>query len=200
MIARCALVLVAAMLVSAVAPDPASARRKKPRLGVFGTINGKAFKATNLRNPDDPCVNGIYRPADGGITFAALECRGKRRRQGVAAKKNYKIVVMACANFDQSRDPSILPLEITCLASVYSEVKTGRFGIPLSQTQWGSSIEFTNPTSPTSSVRMRIDAVDGATVRGAFYGVFDQPIEGDASSTPAPISGEVQFDFPFRVQ
>ncbi len=52
----------------------------------------------------------------------------------------------------------------------------------------------------TSNVRMRIDAVDGANVRGAILGVFDVPVTGAASAVPARISGEVQFNFPFEVR
>lgn len=37
-------------------------------------------------------------------------------------------------------------------------------------------------------------------VRGVVFGVFDQPLSGAASSVPASISGEVQFNFPFEIQ
>jgi hypothetical protein len=54
---------------------------------------------------------------------------------------------------------------------------------------------------------MRIDAFDGTTVRGAIYGVFDDldlpappAVTGTPPTAPAPISGELLFDFPFRVQ
>jgi hypothetical protein len=67
-------------------------------------------------------------------------------------------------------------------------------------TQWGANFDFTDPAQPTSNVRMRIDAFDGTNVRGAIFGVFDQPISGDASSVPASITGEVQFNFPFEIQ
>ncbi|MGH7894915.1 MAG: hypothetical protein ACREQL_09610 [Candidatus Binatia bacterium] len=200
MIRTSALIVVVALLGTAMVPDAAMVRKKKSHLGVFGTINGKAFKATNLLGAGDYCVNGIYRPGDGIVTFAAIECRAKRRRQGTAVKKNYKVLAMACTNFDQNRDPNILPLDIPCPASVYEEDKTGRFGLPVSMTQWGASIDYSDPTNPTSNVRMRIDAFDGTNVRGAIFGVFDQSIQGPASTTPAPISGEVQFNFPFKIQ
>jgi hypothetical protein len=192
-------VMVAALLATTIAPRSATARKQKPASGVFGTINGKAFKATNRLGAGDYCMNGIYDRASGIVTFVALECRAKRRRQG-ATKKNFKILVMACSNYDQTRDPTVLPIELPCPSSVYEENKTGRFGIPVSRTQWGANFDFTDPANPTSNVRMRLESFDGTSVRGAIFGVFDQPIQGDASSTPAAISGEVRFDFPIVVQ
>ena len=191
------LVLVA-VLVGAMVPD-AMAGKAKERRGVFGTINGKKFKATNKEGADDPCVNGIYNPADGIVTFVALECRGRRRRQGTAVKKNYQLLVMACSNFDSNVDPTSLPVEIPCGGSGYTQTKTGRFRIPVSMTTWAANFDFPPSGSPTSNVRMRIDAFDGSLLRGAINGVFEEPLVGPASP-PAQISNEVFFDFPFQIQ
>lgn len=195
---RMTVLVLVAVLAGAMAPESMAAKAKARR-GVFGTINGKNFKAKNTGNAGDPCVNGIYRPATGSVTFVALECRGKRRRQGTAVKKNYQLLVMACANFDQNVDVSTLPLEIPCGGSGYTETKTGRFRIPVSMTTWGANFEFPPSGIPTSNVRMRIDAFDGSRVRGAIYGVFEEPLVG-AASPPAEISGELFFDFPFQIQ
>jgi len=190
------LLLAAAVLVATTVPD-ASEARKKPRRGVFGTINGKKFKATNLQGATDPCVNGIFRPNEKIIVFAALECRAKRRRQGLATKRKYEILVMACGEFSGNTSTTP-PYEIPCPNSGYSEVKAGRFGQPLSMTQWGASADLVG-TVLTSNVRMRIDAFDGTNVRGAISGVFEVPIQGNATP-PAAIAGEVQFDFPFKIE
>ena len=169
---------------------------RKPHYGVFGTINGKKFNASNVARSDDPCVNGIYDRAQGTVVFAAIECHGKRRRQGTAVKKNYKILVMACTSFTPGVVP---PYEIPCGGSAYTQTKTGRFRIPKSTTTWGANFDFTDISHPTSNVRMRVDSFDGTNLRGAIVGVFEVPLQGPASP-PAPITGEVQFNFPFKLQ
>ncbi len=193
------LLVVGALLGMVVVPGPVSARKRKPLQGVFGTIHGKKFSATNIEGAGDPCVNGIYEPSASAVTFGALECRGKRRRQGTAVKRNYKALVIGCRNFDLAANPLTPPYEIPCVVTGYSEAKTGRFGIPKSMTQWGSSIDFSNPGLPTSSVRVRVDSFDGVNVKGAIFGVFDTAQTPDAIP-PVEISGEIQFNFPFRIQ
>ena len=193
------LLVVGALVGTVVMPGPVSARKRKPVQGVFGTIHGKKFSATNISGASDPCVNGIYEPSAGGVTFAAIECRGKRRRQGTAVKKNYKTLVVACRNFDLAANPPTPPYEVPCVATGYSETKTGRFGIAKSTTTWGASIDFSNTGLPTSSVRVRVDSVDGVNVKGAILGVFDTAETPDAVP-PVAIDGEVQFNFPFEVR
>ena len=191
------LLVVVALLGGALVPETVVARAKKPHKGVFGTIHGKKFSATNIEGASDPCVNGIYTPSEGIITFGALECRGKRRRQGTAVKKNYKFLAIACG------DPAVVglapPFQVYCVATGYTEFKTGRFGIPKSMTEWGSSIDFSNPTMPTSSVTLRVDSFDGVNLKGAISGVFDTALTPDAVP-PVSIDGEVVFDFPFKIQ
>jgi hypothetical protein len=193
------LLVVVALLGTLVVPGPVSAKKRKPVQGVFGTINGKKFSATNIQGAGDPCVYGIYEPSAGGVTFTALECRGKRRRQGVAAKKNYKILLVGCRNFDLAANPLTPPYEVPCTVTGYSETKTGRYGIPKSMTQWGASIDFSNIGLPTTSVRVRVDSFDGVNVKGAVIGVFDTALTPDATP-PAAIDGEIQFNFPFEIQ
>jgi len=193
------LLVVGALLGTVIVPGPVSAGNRKPVQGVFGTIHGKKFSATNVEGAGDPCVNGIYEPSAGGVTFTALECRGKRRRQGTAVKRNYKSLVIGCRNFDLAANPLTPPYEIPCIVAGYTEAKTGRFGIPKSMTQWGSSIDFSNPGLPTSSVRVRVDSFDGVNVKGAIFGVFDTAQTPDAVP-PVEISGEIQFNFPFRIE
>jgi hypothetical protein len=192
-------VLVSLAVFAGAMASEATAARAKVRRGVFGTINGKSFKAKNTGSADDPCVNGIFRPGDGIVTFVALECRGRRRRQGTAVKKNYQLLVMACANFDPMVDVGALPLDIPCGGSGYTETKTGRFRIPVSMTTWGANFEFPPSGIPTSNVRMRIDAFDGSSLRGVIYGVFEESLVGPASP-PAQIGDELFFDFPLRIQ
>ena len=193
------LFVVLALLGTVIVPGPVSARKKKALQGVFGTIHGKKFRATNIEGASDPCVKGIYEPSVGGVTFGAIECRGKRRRQGVAVKKNYKSLVIGCRNFDPAANPPTPPYEVPCVVTGYGETKTGRFGIPKSMTQWGASIDFSNPALPTSSVRLRVDSFDGVNVKGAIVGVFDTAQTPDAIP-PVAISGEIQFNFPFKIQ
>ena len=193
------LLVVGALLGTVVVPGPVSARNRKPTQGVFGTIHGKKFSATNVEGASDPCVNGIYEPGAAGVTFQAIECRGKRRRQGTAVKKNYKTLLVGCRNFDLAANPLTPPYEVPCTVTGYSETKTGRFGIPKSMTQWGASIDFSNIALPTTSVRVRVDSFDGVNVKGAVIGVFDTALTPDATP-PAAIDGEIQFNFPFRVQ
>lgn len=202
LLGRIAALAIGALLLIA---GPVEAKRK-PKAGVFGVINGRKFAATNLNGIDDPCVSGIYNAGQGIVTFSALECRGKRRRQGTAIKikkRMYKTLSMSCSNFDPPV-PAV-PFEIPCVISIYGEWRTGRFGIPVSATQWGTTYDFGPPV--TSSVRMRIDAFDGASVRGVITGTFDElnvgpPAIGESTppTAPAAIDGELVFDFPFRVQ
>lgn len=191
---RCLSLLLAALLLLSA---PLVDAKKKPRRGVFGTINGKAFKATNLLGVDDYCVEGQFSPSERRIGFQALECRGKRRRQG-AQKKNYKIMVVSCGANGTSVDMTTVPFDVACPAAIYSEYKTGRFGIPVSSVDWMSTFEFQPDASTLSSLRLRVDAVDGANVRGALYGSFATPTNGAAG--PAAISGELSIDFPFALQ
>jgi hypothetical protein len=206
--ARVAAFGLAAWLFDTALLGDALAARGGPQAGVFGIVNGRKFKATNLNGADDPCVNGIYQPSQGIVTFAALECKGKRRRQGTAIKikkRMYKTLVMSCSNFDEQVDTTTPPYEVPCIASVYAEWRTGRFGIPVSATQWASTYDFGPPV--TSSVRMRIVEFDGTSLRGVITGTFDDlglPPPAIGSNTPptapAAIDGELEFNFPFVVR
>lgn len=195
---RTILILVA--LAAATLP-PVSVAMKKPngQVGVFGTINGKSLKATSRDGVDDPCVFGIYQPGNNILTFSALECKPKRRRQG-ATRKNYKALLISCLPADASSPPFTAPFDLTCPFSAYTETKTGRFGIPVSMTEWGADLVF-DPVSATthSQVNLHVDAFDGTTIRGTITGVFTQPLAGNATP-PAQISGEVRFEFPIEVQ
>ena len=188
------LFVVMAMAGATGAPETIAAN--KPHLGVFGTINGKKFSANNVGRSDDPCMNGIYDQKQGTVVFAAIECRGKRRRQGTAVKKNYKTLVMACTSFTPGVVP---PYTISCGGSAYTQTKTGRFGIAKSMTTWGASFDLTDIAHPTSDVSMRVEAFDGTNISGAITGVFEVPQQGPASP-PAQISGEVRFNFPIKLQ
>jgi len=190
------LLVVAATLEATVVPESVAAKANRP--GVFGTINGKRLKATNVKGADDPCMNGIYQPGTGTLVFGAIECRPRRRRQGVAVKRNYQVIVMACAQYNPNAS-IIPPYEIACPASAHTETKTGRFGQPISMATWTANFQYLeNFTIITSNVRMRIDAFEGTRVRGAIFGVFDVP--GQGASGTAPIEGEMQFNFPARIQ
>lgn len=196
---RSSVVLMVVALVGATFAPDAGARRKKSQLGVFGKINGKTFKATNLEGVNDACVNGIFNVSQKILTFGALECGKRRRRQGVAVKKNYKFVALGCS---AGADPALLaaapPYELPCYGSAYSEYKTGRFKIPVSTTTWGANFDL-SVFPPTSNLRARIDAFDGTTIRGAFFGVFEVPLVGTATP-PAQVSGEVRFELPIKAQ
>jgi hypothetical protein len=191
-------VLVAVTLFGALVSEEAVAGKKRPRQGVFGTIHGKRFSASNLEGVADPCARGIYNPNQGIVTFAALECRAKRRRQG-AVRKNYKSLVISCTRLDGTLDVPVVPYTIPCAASVYAETKTGRFGQPVSMTQWSASLDLSNPTAATSPLMMRIDAFDGTNLRGVLTGRFDTPV-GSGASGSADVSGEVTFDLPLEVR
>ena len=78
-----ALGLVAALLGTAMLPEPAAAKRK-PKDGVFGVINGRKFKATNLNGADDPCVNGIYNTSSVIGLLQRLRCQASRNQEGTA--------------------------------------------------------------------------------------------------------------------
>lgn len=192
---RLTLTLVA-LAVAATSPQLALAKKNKSPLGVFGTINGKAFKATSRNGVGDDCVKGIYKPSLNILSFVALECKAKRRRQG-AYKKNYKSVVISCLPANSQAPTMTPPYEIPCPSSVYAEARTGRFGIPVSQTNWVASYAYDLTTFTTSSgLNARIDSFDGTTIRGAFFGSFDQQGNG----TPAQVEDEVRFEFPIEVQ
>lgn len=186
------------LTVAATIP-PATLAMKKPQLGVFGTINGKSLKATNREGAGDHCVFGIYKPADNILTFTALECKAKRRRQG-ATKKNYKLLLISCLPSDASSPPLTPPFDLTCPFSAYTEAQTGRFGIPVGMTEWGADFAFDPVTAAThSQVNVRVDGFDGTTITGVVTGVFTQPLAGNATP-PAQISGEVRFAIPIQVQ
>jgi hypothetical protein len=194
--ARVGTVLLLVLVIGAAAISDAEAARKKPRYGLFGTVNGKKFSAVNIGSADDPCVTGIYKPADAILTMAALECTGPRRRRVV--KKNYKAIVLACARFDPAT-PLTPPFDIPCIASGYEEWVTGRFRIPKSSRTWTSSLQLPAGTLyPTSALNLHIESFDGTYLRGSVVGIFDTPQPG--ATGQAAISGQVTLDIPIRVQ
>jgi hypothetical protein len=163
--------------------------------GIFGTINGRKYKAKNDGTATDLCANGIYNPALKILTFGGVECKKRHR-----LKKNYRVVVLSCAHFDQRVDPASLtpPFELPCPNSAYTEYKTGRFGEIKSSATWLSTFFLDENIFPSSHLFVRVDAFDGTNVRGAFFGTFDTPGDG-ATSPAAPVNGEVQFNFPFVI-
>lgn len=196
------LLAVALLLAVATLPHAHAAKKKgKGKQGVFGAINGKPFTATNRSSAEDPCMNGIYRPDDNILTFVAVECKGKRRRQGVAMKKNYRVLAISCLRADASGPTLVPPYDVPCPFSGYTEYRTGRFGLPISQSQWTADTTYDFVTNTTGSkLHARIDAFDGTTIRGALYGEFAMPLSGPAATGPVSISGEVGFAFPVRVE
>ena len=191
--------LLAVALAGATAVSPSYA--KAPKNGVFGSINGKRFKATNVQGATDPCVAGIWDQATGVIVFSAIECKPHRRRQG-AARKNYKILVIGCNINYLMPGPTTLPLVapsmLACPSSGYTETKTGRFHIAKSMETWTSDFQLLPDSSTTSHLMMRLDSFDGSVASGALFGSFDVPQPPATGS--APINGELNFRFPFRVQ
>jgi hypothetical protein len=191
------LIVVALAGATAVPPSYAAA----PKDGVFGSINGEAFKATNVQGANDPCVMGIYNQTDGVIVFSALECKPHRRRQG-AVRKNYQTIVIACnINYTMpgpTTRPLVAPSVLACPSSGYTETRTGRFRIPKSTATWTSDFQLLPDASITSHLMLRIDTFDGSIASGALFGRFDVPGAGATGS--APVDGELRFRFPFRVQ
>jgi hypothetical protein len=185
--------------IVAAVPQAAIAKKAKTQTGVFGTINGKSLKATNREGAGDHCVFGIYKPTDNILTFSAIECKPKRRRQG-ATKKNYKILLVSCLASDAASPPLTPPFDLVCPFSAYTETKTGRFGALVSMDEWGADLTYdTTDFTTHSQVNARIDSFDGANISGVITGVFTQPLAGNATP-PAAISGEVRFSFPIQVQ
>ena len=167
----------------------------KPGFGVFATINGKKFKAVSTGEADDPCIGGFYQ-AGGGVVFTAGECRTARGRR--IARRNFKQVVFDCGVINPPAPTP--PFETPCLAAGYAEART-RNGIPAFMKLWGSSATFEVGPGGTSilhsGVNLRIDSFDGTYVRGAFFGVFDVPLQA-GTPTRAAISGEGRFYLPVR--
>jgi len=199
MMTRIAQWLVVVALVGTTAVSPSWA--KKPKNGVFGSINGKKFKATNVEGVNDHCVAGIWDQATGVIVFSAIECKPHRRRQG-AQRKNYKILVIGCNINYLMPGPTTLPLVapsmLACPSSGYTETKTGRFHIAKSMETWTSDFQLLPDFSTTSHLMMRLDSFDGSVASGALLGSFDVP-QPPATGSVA-IDGEIDFRFPFRVQ
>ena len=188
-------VLLALTLGVALLSDAAEAA--KPKFGVFATINGKKFKAPSNGKADDQCVSGYYQ-ASGGVVFGAIECHGRGHRR--RSRRNPKVLSFACGVINNPPDAPAPtpPFEAPCLAAGYAEFRTGRFGAPVSMTQWLSSFGLgPDGMTPRSGVNIRVESFDGTYVRGAFSGVFDLP-QQPGTPTQAPISGEGQFYFPVR--
>ena len=165
---------------------------KKPRYGVFATINGKKLNAASY-GPADPCVFGFYQTT-GGITFSAVECRGPRHR---LPRRTYQQVVFACSALTSPATP---PFEAACISQVYTEGRIRRLGA-FTQKIWAGTSTFElgpdNQPIVHSSVRLFVDSFDGTYVSGRFSGIFDMPQQPGAP-TQAAISGEGHFDFPVR--
>jgi len=190
---------VMAAVLSAIAVEPEALAKRKGKgggQGVFGSIGGRSFAAKSNGRTDDGCVNGIYRPAEQILALAALECKGKGRRKRV--KKNYQALALACGRFDPSTPPTP-PFEIPCSAATYQEWKTGRFRQPVSSSTWQSHfIVDTATLYPSSSVRVRIEALEGNVLRAKVFGVFQDaapPATGEKA-----IDGEIGIVVPVEVQ
>lgn len=193
-------VLLVVLSLVAVAPHANARKKSSGKQGVFGSINGKGFNATN-RGVGDLCMNGIYRPDDNILTFQAVECKGKRRRQGVAVKKNYRVMVVSCLPADASGPTLAPPYDLPCPFSAYTEYKTGRYGTPISTSTWTADTTYDVVNNLTgSALHARIDSFDGTTISGAVYGTFATPVSGPGATGPVSISGEVSFRFPVVVQ
>ena len=191
------------LLVTAiVCATTATAEAARAKDGVFGVINGLAFKATNVQGAGDHCVFGIYNQTQGVLVFSALECKPRRRRQG-AVRKNYQTIVMACnINYEMPSSttrPLAVGATLACPGSAYTETKTGRFHIPKSMATWNANTQFLPDFSITSNLKLRIDSFDGAVASGVIFGSFDDPLAPNAAA-PAVINGEITFRFPFQVQ
>lgn len=163
------------------------------RVGAFGRINGKSFRAPEAANPvGRHCV--IAAVGDGVFDLSAGECVGKGRHQ--RTRRNFKFVGFGCATFDgQDIQP---PQDLVCLSAIYVETKTTRTGRKLSEKEWQSTFSFFPLTSmpPQSTVVVHVDAIEGGRVRGSMSGVFDHPKEG---TSPSPSSVSIQsftFDVP----
>jgi len=174
---------------------PRDNRNAPSGFGVFATINGKKFKAVSTGEADDPCIGGFYQ-AGGGVVFTAGECRTARGRR--IARRNFKQVVFDCGLINPPAPTP--PFETPCLAAGYAEART-KNGIPALMKLWGSSATFEVGPGGTSilhsGVNLRIDSFDGTYVRGAFFGVFDVPLQA-GTPTRAAISGEGRFYLPVR--
>src|SRR5689334_23274151 len=191
-----------AIVVALAGATAVSSYAKAPKNGVFGSINGKKFKATNVQGANDPCVGGIWDQATGVIVFSAIECKPHRRRQG-GVRKNYKTLVIGCnINYTMpgpTTQPLVAPSMLVCPSSGYTETKTtGRFHIAKSMVTWTSDSEILPDFSISSHLMMRLDSFDGSIASGAILGSFDVPGAGATGS--AAINGEISFRFPFRVQ
>ena len=165
----------------------------KPGFGVFATINGRKFKAVSTGKADDPCIGGFYQ-VSGRVVFTAGECRTARGRR--IARRNFKQVLFDCGVIDPPAPTP--PFEVPCLAAGYAEARI-EHGILVFMKMWGSSAEFEVGPGGTSilnsAVNVRIDSFDGTYVRGAFFGVFDVPLQA-GTATQAAINGEGRFYFP----
>lgn len=195
-VGRLFLVMAIACAIMAPAADAAS------KNGVFGVINGKGFKATNVQGVGDPCAFGIYNQTQGVLVFSAIECKPRRRRQG-AVRKNYQVIVMACNINYEMPSPTTRPLAVgavlACPSSAYTETKTGRFHVPKSMATWTANTQFLPDFSITSNLKLRIDSFDGSIASGAILGSFDDPLPPNTAG-PAAIQGEIKFRFPFQVE
>lgn len=191
-----AMLTVLALMCVAATPGAMAAKKKgKAQLGVFGTVNGKSFKATSRDGAGDACVYGTFAPSLRNVSFVAFECKAKRRRQG-AQKKNYKGMVISCQGFGEPGTVLTPPFTLACATSVYEESKTGKFGLPVSSSRWIANSDSSDPVNPTSNLNLRVDSFDGTNLHGALTGSFDLSGGGPGSEVPAPISGEVTIDFP----
>src|SRR5690242_6762426 len=178
--ARIGRFVVAALACATMLPHAADAKNKN---GVFGSINGKTFTATNVQGAGDPCVFGIYNQTQGVLTFSALECKPRRRRQG-NVRKNYQTLVPACNINYEMPTSTTRPLQtgivMPCPSSAYTETKTGRFRIPKSTSTWLADTQLLPDFSITSNLKARIDSFDGSVASGVIFGSFDQPQSGPA--------------------
>jgi hypothetical protein len=167
--------LAAGLLVLVLASGADAAREK---VGVFGKVAGKKFSAPAVSNGFDGCIGATV----SGPSFAlgAAECRGPKLRR--RTKRDWKQLNFACAVFGGGAITP--PQDLPCIAAAYIENKNSRGRRPGSSKTWSASVSYSPTGAVSSTVTVRVEAIENGFVRGSFSGVFDQPAPG---AGPAPI-------------
>jgi hypothetical protein len=137
---------------------PAAAARK-PKLGVFGKINGQAFKASNTKRLTELVGASYLVDQETGFSILTFSGTEKPRPRGKS-----QLLIVSCLV-----PTTVAPWSSACIAS-YSEVQIKRRSIL--QRIWLAEVTVDGNGVATGPFSVTLESFDGSTMRGRFSGSF----------------------------
>ena len=178
-------VVLGVMLVGSVMAAHAA---RKPKTGIFGTIDGMKLAATG-KAVRKGLVRASYTVNPAGGASLVVSGTAFPKRRGV-----YQILVIGCAS-----NTAELPWTAFCTAT-YSEARLKHR--KLEQKIWSTSVDVDDSFNLVTPFQVTLESFDGSVVKGRFSGSFDSSQQScpNGNCVDAPelgtVSGEGTFEVP----